>query len=330
MRYFLTKLAAVITRKPRYIPEIVWSDKSWTHNAFRFWELCFGREYGIKIEASTTVKRDEDGVVTITRKFYTLEAFLAHTETVVRQIKWGGIKINPIYGQAILDILGYRRVFVQGNGLLNDFGFRFAIALDTTTTSSSASASSLTYSHTTTGSNLLLVTGAGERAVATANTYNGVSCTALTSRTNGAANGRQFYLSSPATGANNVVTSFSSTLSVSSITTTFTGADSTIGTEAGSTGNSTTVSTNVSSATNQLVVDYVSHGVGASITIGAGQTLCGSQIINANTQAVSTEPGATTVTMSWTTGVSSVWAHSAFPILPASLPTVNSGFLAFM
>jgi len=323
MRHVLVKIAEIITQHPRYLPVITWSDKSWTHNAFRFWELCFGRRFGIRTEASTCVRKDENGYITVTRSFFTIEALIAHIETNVRQIRFRSISINPIYGRAILNLFGYQRVFIAGNGLANNFGYRFAVGFDVASSSFSASASSLTYSHTSTGSNLMLVTGGGERNAGTTNTYNAVSCTALTSRTNGAANARQWYLSGPATGANNVVTTFGTSAYSTSITTTFTGVDSTIGTEAGGTGSSTSVSTVVTSATNELVVDYVSHGVATSMTIGAGQTLRGSQVINANTQAVSTEPGAASVTMSWTTGVSSVWAHTAFPMKPASTSTYN-------
>src|SRR5260370_36910275 len=83
IRNFFLKLLQEITKKPRYRPEIQWSNKIWISNFFRAWEYLFGREYGIKPEASSSIQV-VDGKLFIRTEFYTLEALLAHIEVIIR------------------------------------------------------------------------------------------------------------------------------------------------------------------------------------------------------------------------------------------------------
>ena len=100
---------------------------------------------------------------------------------------------------------------------------------------------------------------------------------------------------------------------------TFTGVDQGVplGAFAGANGNSGTASVNVSSASGELVFDTVDHY--NSLTVGANQTQRWKTGSASTYSGGSTEPGAATVTMSWTAG-SNTWAIGAVPIKPAALP----------
>jgi hypothetical protein len=80
-RTFLSICVATLTQKPRYFPTIEWNKNCWTHNVFRAWEWLVGRRYGVRHEASAML--NDDG--TVTYQFSTLEAFIAHQETLIRK-----------------------------------------------------------------------------------------------------------------------------------------------------------------------------------------------------------------------------------------------------
>lgn len=86
-----------------------------------------------------------------------------------------------------------------------------AIARDSYVIASSGTASSLTWSHTTAGTDRILIVFAyrenGETV--TGITYNGVAMTSVTSVSVGTVIEYAYYLINPASGANNVVVSFS-------------------------------------------------------------------------------------------------------------------------
>jgi hypothetical protein len=85
---------------------------------------------------------------------------------------------------------------------------------------------------------------------------------------------------------------------------------------------------NVSSAANELVFDTVTCEQCTSLTVGAGQTQRWNLSADNGTTrgAGSTEPGAATVTMSWTLGSANDWAIGAVPIKPSGggAPVVDS------
>ncbi|MCX6029964.1 MAG: hypothetical protein NT169_11800 [Chloroflexi bacterium] len=100
-------------------------------------------------------------------------------------------------------------------------------------------------------------------------------------------------------------------------------------------------SVSVNSATDELVFDVVARDDSASLTVGAGQTqlwdLAAGTGAEATTGGASTEPGAASVAMSWTTGdTGQAWAMIAVPIKPATAvntatftqtPTMASDFV---
>lgn len=200
----LAKILAVLTGHSRQKLEIKWSDKSWTHNIFRVYEMVFWRRMGIRKEVSSWT----DGKV-VKVELFTFEATCAYLETLIRNffdIKWLDVRVSNLQ-------------------LATPFGspqipwISFAIALDTANSGASTSTSPLTWSHTTTGSNPLIFIGpggVGTGAVSiSAVTYNSVS--AIKANSQNASNSTHFaiaatwLLGSCATGANTVSISFSGT-----------------------------------------------------------------------------------------------------------------------
>jgi hypothetical protein len=155
-------------------------------------------------------------------------------------------------------------------------------------------------------------------------TYNGTSLTFVGSATySNDARVEIWQLVAPDTGTNNVVITFSDRLTYGAVAgvMTFTGVDqiTPLGTFVGASDSSAGPATvDVSSATNELVFDTVSCETCTSLTVGGGQTQRWnlSQSGQSAMGAGSTEPGAATVTMSWTLGSSDYWAIGAVPIKP--------------
>lgn len=110
--------------------------------------------------------------------------------------------------------------------------------------------------------------------------------------------------------------------------TTFSGVDQTtpLGTAANNIGADNTATLNEASASGQLVFDVASADDSRGLTIGASQTSRWNLSVGGPTDGVtaasSTEPGAASVTMSWTLGTSDDWAICAVPIRPAVLPAI--------
>lgn len=181
------------------------------------------------------------------------------------------------------------------------------------------SVSSLTFALNCTGADLLIV-GGGERVAASSVTYNGVSLTAYTSVTNGAANARQFSLNSPASGSNNVVVTMTTTGHSAAVASCYSGFNSgSIVLGSTGTGSSTSIATGtITNASGDLVVDYYSHG-GGGTTPGASQTVIANPTAGANSNGASYKSGTGSgFTMSWSGGGSSVWAISALVITPGA------------
>lgn len=168
-------------------------------------------------------------------------------------------------------------------------------------------------------------------------TYNGAALTpvgSVASTTN--IRVEIWRLIAPTTGTHDVVITFSANLryGAKAGVATFTGAHQTtpLGTFASANGNSAGPATvNVTSATNELVFDTVGcqgdeDGLFcSSLSVGGGQTqlwnlsaLEGSTNGEQTLAAASTEPGAASVTMSWTIAPASAapWAIGAVPIKP--------------
>lgn len=191
------------TGKPRYYPKIYWSDKSWTHNVFRFLELLFGRRYGIRCESVVT---SHNGVTY--RSVYTVEAAIAHIETHVR---------NWIKDLAFEPVRVYVPQMALPNGVSMPSGYLFAIAYVASGFRREASGGSPnTLSITVSGSDThLWVNTATDVNDVSSCTYNSVAVGAVSgAQVNGSSNvvtGPQMrVLIAPTAGANNLVTSSTS------------------------------------------------------------------------------------------------------------------------
>lgn len=188
--------------KNRYRPKIEWSNKSIVHNAFRLWELIFGRKIGIRAEASVSI---QNGVVT--RQFHSVEASLAYIETCIREALSFKFKFVKVY-LPILQTPEQKMLMPSMQPYL------FAIAFDNSGSGGYLSKSSESYSFTTTGSDRLLWAAyqKEDAGTVTSITYNSVSLSLAvdklyTARTEYAS---LWYLAAPATGANTLAGTYSS------------------------------------------------------------------------------------------------------------------------
>ena len=201
--------------------------------------------------------------------------------------------------------------------------------------------SSKTISHTTSsGNDRLMLVGVSINndffETVTSVTYDGVSLTLVGTRQNDDDSRVEIWrLIAPPAGTANVVVNFSAGLDESAVigVITFTGVDQTtpLGTFVSNIGNSTTASVSVSSATGELVLDVVSaedDEVEGSISAGSGQTQYWDLRGTSSPDlwgGGSTEPGAGSVTMSWSVEESDQWAIGAVPIKPeTTAPTVTN------
>lgn len=256
IRKFLAAALGLLTGTPRYLPAIEWSSRSWTHNAFRLWELAFGKplyptydEAGkvvgwgsMRAEVSVGVYREHGswGKPIVVRQFHTAEAAIAHAESAVREyvsrLAKGGPKREWKRRAVFVPALsGVGPSF----GIPSPIGYLFAIAYDSVSTlQDSSSASSLSVAFSTSGSDRLLV-GAikayrnpNNTGLVTAFTYNSVGLTGITNspQTPVQTNGRLYmsYLVAPATGSNTLSCTFqNSATNGSMVATLYTGAKQT-------------------------------------------------------------------------------------------------------
>lgn len=196
-----TWLYSKVTFTRRYRPEIKWSRHSWTHNAFRAFELVFGRKFGIRKESST----GHDGVNEI-RRVYTIEAALAFVEEWIR---------GKVPKFKLVEVCVPQLAFAGGMRS-QPIGYMFAIAYDNSAKGEVTLGTSVTLSNTCSGSDIALVafaTDNGARTV-TATATKGGSATSMTLINRAAGGGlgdASFYILSPDTGVgSNVVFSISS------------------------------------------------------------------------------------------------------------------------
>jgi hypothetical protein len=199
---------------------------------------------------------------------------------------------------------------------------------------------SLTISHTTAGLNRLMLVGISmvndELETVSSVTYSGVALTNVGVQ-NSSDDGRMeiWRLIAPPTGTYNVVITFSAPLRRAAVAgvMTFTGVHQTtpLGTFASDFRQAPLITdpptVNVTSAANELVFDTVACETCTSHTVGAGQTQRWNLIETSgypqSLGAGSTEPGAATVTMSWTQGTADHWAIGGVSIKPAATPSVD-------
>lgn len=215
----------------------------------------------------------------------------------------------------------------------------------------STAVGSLTFSHTVGagGTNQILVVGVNMFATAdpfptvSSMTYAGQSMTFLAAKNddvspNTRIRSEMWYITAPATGANNIAITFSASVRAIAGGMSYTGVRQTtpLGTaaSAGTEGTFTaTPSVTVSSAAGERVVDTVGIRQTANtpgdqtLTAGAGQTQRYNDVSGTNNNsnvvgAGSEEAGAASVTMSWTAFQSRPWAIVAAPLKPAGCATL--------
>ncbi|HEY7634895.1 MAG TPA: hypothetical protein VH763_05100 [Gemmatimonadales bacterium] len=197
----------------------------------------------------------------------------------------------------------------------------------------------MSWSHTVgTGTQRLLVVGVTVRNglnLGVSVTYGGTGLTLLRSTRNSdnAVRAELWYLKNPASGTANVTVTLLGAAKMAGGAVSFSGVNQTtpIGAIASdsSTGTGTTnPTTTVTSATGNLVIDAVAmEGSAGTVTAGANQTQrwtnttgsAGGEIRGVG----STEPGAASVTMSWTKTNNAKWAIVAASINPAAAPSLS-------
>lgn len=202
---------------------------------------------------------------------------------------------------------------------------------DAVSNSSTASASSLTWSHTVGGaSNMILVVAVavGGSGTCSGVTYNSVSMTQLTSVNQGTETTYIFYKLTPSTGANNIVATFSGTVSGIGLGVSYSNVaqTSTFGTPATNSGTSGNSSNSVTTSyASQLVLD-INYANGTSTAIGSNQNIETSNVtVKPFYFSDITSTGAT-MPLSWTnSGSPTIWTEMSVAMNPVPEGLTDSG-----
>ena len=211
-----------------------------------------------------------------------------------------------------------------------------AITFNTATTNlSSADGTSKTFSHTSDGKPLIVRVSLIGGATGVTVTYNGVSVPVKKENTYSTYYyAGLFYLATPASGANNVVVSWTTSCGSAISAQNIAGADAPVN-EVAAGGNNTTPSVNVTSNASSLVVDCVMwrSNAGGTMTVGAGQTENFANVINTGGQYTrhggSYETGAATTTMSWTVSSTNEWSIVAVSFPVTAVANTSNFFFMF-
>lgn len=174
----------------------------------------------------------------------------------------------------------------------------------------------------------LIVSISTRSANVTACSFGGTAMTLLHSNTTSFAREFVYGMIAPPFGSQTVAVTLTATEHVIGAVS-YSGVHQTAptGTAATANGNDATPTVNVTSASGELVADNVClrGNTGQSLAVGAGQTQIWNRASDGSGQTTgtcwgggSTEPGAATVTMSWTAGASERWAIGGIPLKPAS------------
>lgn len=330
MYKILPNLLAFITRHPRVKVSVEWNANSWTHNAFRAWEVVFWRRDEIRIELR--VSRDTKGKVTW--KSYTWEAFISHgIERPIRNFiaaltsafarhRQNSLQVK--YSEMIQLLANdrqYKQKYYAKTGWTLQTG---AIAFDATYFANYSQLANFGYSHTVTGSNPFLQLGLYSASVtggdAGSFTYAASAMTKVISVVNTDRECSQFYKIAPATGANTIQQSSAITLQAA-ISTSYSGcSQSALADTPVSGGPTTTTSFTIS----------LTPANSASWLIGAFQCKSGTAVAGGtNTTLRRDDPTATVVSVLDSNGVSSptalnatstsgAWVGSVLAVAPVS------------
>jgi uncharacterized repeat protein (TIGR01451 family) len=214
------------------------------------------------------------------------------------------------------------------------------IAVDSVSTGAgpNSQVSSLTWTHTVgAGANRILIVGLSLRdgnVAATGVTYGGQALTRV-GFINSVGNQNRtemWRLIAPPVGTASVAVTLNQSKQIVGGSISLTGVDQTtpLGTFVSATAQSTTASVAVASATGELVLDTMTANGDANstgIAAGSGQAeqwniFSGAGNASSARGGGSTKPGAASVTMSWTLGVSKPWSIGAVALKPVSAPNV--------
>lgn len=211
MNTIFPTILAILTQHRRHkVENIQWSQKLFTYNIFRLWELIFWRRCGKSNREGDTIRAEafthfsyNAGEITIIRRFYTWEALIAYTEEVIRKF-------------FTLPKFNFRFVRVpqlitpRGTQFPLDEIFSFAIAFDVSDAGvgdNAGLATVFSVSHTTTGSDMILITPCAKNETS-ARTFTGVTYAAVamtkigTTATQDNVSSDTFLKMAPTTGAN--------------------------------------------------------------------------------------------------------------------------------
>lgn len=204
------------------------------------------------------------------------------------------------------------------------------IAHDASSSGSAASVKTLTVSHTVgSNNNRILIAGvsttlSAEESTSDTCTSGGVSLTRLAAKDNGtAAFCSLWYLVNPPTGAADVVFTSLFTTDIVMGVSSYEEIDllNPFGSVNRANGTSNAPSVVITSASGELVIDVMAAVNPSSNTVGAGQTQrWNTNVASSIRGAGSSEPGAASVTMSWSLGSSVAWSILGVPLKQAAGP----------
>jgi len=214
-----------------------------------------------------------------------------------------------------------------------------SLAYDAKSGIQAGSSTSLTVSHTCTGSNLVLWAGLflGSGDNVTGITYSGVSMTqAIKLNTNGTSWIYLYYLAAPASGANNLIASFTTDANPSLHGVSFTGASQTgiPDATASNTGATSPITTTLTTIADNCMAIMMARNTSGSYTASTNSTeaLAGGVTYTDifYSTALKTPAGSNNMQATYTGG--GVWGGviASFAPVGASSGNINTGFFHFM
>jgi len=319
--------------KVRVGVDFEWSNKSFTHNLFRLFEMIFGRKHGIRPEMSAHASIDEKGIH-VTYACHTFEAVCALTEQYIREY---------IASWKFVPFKVYIPILITPQGIpVFASPYLFAIAwVASGNTGNNEGVTPWSFSFTNTGSNMTDVMsmqywtndGAVTRNTPTYNSVNLTLGVSTLCNTTGHYTADVWYQASPTTGANTAsvtfnsgsygemgMTSFSGTNTASpKDATAFTDKSASAGTSI-----STSITTNFA---NSYIVDCVGAPVATSLTNSQTTEWIDSTRLSGASRKSTTTAGSYAMAWNWSGTQNSGQSVIAIRELPS---TVNSNFLMFM
>lgn len=308
---------AKLTGTVRYCPDFEWSTTSLVYNLFRAYELLFGRQYGIRAEASARV----DGSIVI-RQYRSVEAALTFFEEYLRGLIPKPIKV-------------WVPVFTTPNGLpMPASPYLFAIAFDTSDNPAGGTTGSPSY--TVTGSDpLIMATISGDATVTFTDptcSYNNVSLTRLIGQDTGSVlnYGQTIHgLAGPATGSNTFSFASNDTDEIRVLIASYSGVSQTGLPDATNQAIPASPSTGATASITTVASDcWILYGVytnGGNIAVTAGATLREQPPSRTDSWMGDTNgavsAGSNSATFTWNSSTNEGWQAASFAPPAAAGPT---------